>query len=317
MILNKKNLKIYGILIILTILLSGCHTDNDDSSSSSSLTVSATIDAPTQISVGDTGELSILLHYSNMLSFPIGTSNDSRTVTITDTVMDGNCHILLPRSPMSIQDLNVDGSTHTIRLIAGSNGCMNSLSFEISGSNDKPENRVIYTQNIGSATANVALQDLSGNIIPGSDQGTQFKIHFSKSNPWNVLQAQKYSVTTNAASVTFSNNATCTLNQATDTCDIIATIPAIQNSGQYNLEIKKENEVDPSSDNIEYHIYGNQWKEISAGGYHSCGIAEDNNTNTTYCWGLNSSGHLGDGNNTDSSIPAAVTIHQKSHMVTG
>jgi alpha-tubulin suppressor-like RCC1 family protein len=305
MILNKKNLKIYPAMIVLTALLSGCHTDND-SSSSSELPVSASIYATTPISVGNTGHLSISLNYNNMLSFPIGTTNDSRQVTITDTVKDGNCHILLPYSPMSIGELNVDGSTHTIKLFAGEQACKNLLSFTIAGSNENPQYEI---STVGSATANIELEGLSGNIVTGSDKGTEFKIHFSKSDPWQVLDAQKYTVKTDANNVTFSNGGACTLDQENDTCDIKATILENQNVGQYKLLITKENEttVDPSSDNIEYYVYGNEWGSITASFSSTCGISKGNDINKVYCWGDNQYGQLGNGTNTDSSVPVAVT----------
>jgi len=41
---------------------------------------------------------------------------------------------------------------------------------------------------------------------------------------------------------------------------------------------------------------------ISAGGFHSCAVAEGR----AYCWGINSSGQLGNATTTDSSVPVAV-----------
>ncbi|HEY1085289.1 MAG TPA: hypothetical protein VGE34_01010 [Candidatus Saccharimonadales bacterium] len=46
------------------------------------------------------------------------------------------------------------------------------------------------------------------------------------------------------------------------------------------------------------------WKQISAGGYHACGIASDNKA---YCWGRNTYGQLGDSTTTNSSTPVAVS----------
>ncbi|MCL2173995.1 IPT/TIG domain-containing protein, partial [Candidatus Saccharibacteria bacterium] len=46
-----------------------------------------------------------------------------------------------------------------------------------------------------------------------------------------------------------------------------------------------------------------EWKQISAGGYHTCAIASDDQL---YCWGNNNYGQLGDGTNNNSSTPIAV-----------
>ncbi|WP_295454593.1 hypothetical protein [uncultured Thiodictyon sp.] len=43
--------------------------------------------------------------------------------------------------------------------------------------------------------------------------------------------------------------------------------------------------------------------QISAGGYYTCALSTDG---TAACWGLNSGGELGNGTNTDSSVPVAV-----------
>lgn len=45
------------------------------------------------------------------------------------------------------------------------------------------------------------------------------------------------------------------------------------------------------------------FRQISAGGFHSCGVTTDN---LAYCWGSNSSGELGDGTTTNRSRPAPV-----------
>src|SRR5206468_198107 len=43
--------------------------------------------------------------------------------------------------------------------------------------------------------------------------------------------------------------------------------------------------------------------QISAGRYHTCGVASDNRT---YCWGNNGSGQLGDGSTTNRTAPTPV-----------
>lgn len=50
---------------------------------------------------------------------------------------------------------------------------------------------------------------------------------------------------------------------------------------------------------------GHRWKEVSAGGRHSCGITTDSRLR---CWGLNTSGELGDGTTTSSTAPVPVRI---------
>ncbi|HEY0152517.1 MAG TPA: hypothetical protein VGB92_10995 [Longimicrobium sp.] len=47
------------------------------------------------------------------------------------------------------------------------------------------------------------------------------------------------------------------------------------------------------------------WKEVSAGSLHSCGITTDARLR---CWGLNSSGQLGDGTTTSSATPVPVRV---------
>ncbi|MGI6612334.1 MAG: IPT/TIG domain-containing protein [Candidatus Nanosyncoccaceae bacterium] len=47
-----------------------------------------------------------------------------------------------------------------------------------------------------------------------------------------------------------------------------------------------------------------KWKQVAAGGSHACAIGLDNNV---YCWGLNSFGQLGNGNNNNSNIPVAIS----------
>lgn len=51
-------------------------------------------------------------------------------------------------------------------------------------------------------------------------------------------------------------------------------------------------------------LNGKTIKDIySPGNYHTCALASDNRA---YCWGWNSSGQLGNGNNTESSVPVVV-----------
>jgi len=50
---------------------------------------------------------------------------------------------------------------------------------------------------------------------------------------------------------------------------------------------------------------GLRWKEASAGTRHSCGITRDSKL---HCWGLNTSGQLGDGTTTSSMAPVPVRI---------
>ena len=51
-------------------------------------------------------------------------------------------------------------------------------------------------------------------------------------------------------------------------------------------------------------LSGKTVKSISAGDYHTCAIASDNNT---YCWGMGGSGRLGTGSSSNTSTPAAVS----------
>jgi prepilin-type N-terminal cleavage/methylation domain-containing protein len=50
-------------------------------------------------------------------------------------------------------------------------------------------------------------------------------------------------------------------------------------------------------------FYAIAWKQISAGVYHTCAIASDDQV---YCWGRNNDGQLGDNSTIDSSVPVAV-----------
>jgi alpha-tubulin suppressor-like RCC1 family protein len=43
--------------------------------------------------------------------------------------------------------------------------------------------------------------------------------------------------------------------------------------------------------------------QVTRGGYHICGLADDGKA---YCWGLNSTGQLGDGTTVDQPAPVAV-----------
>ena len=307
MFINKKNIRICGIFLILIVFLSGCKNGgSDDNSSSQSNQVSLTVNGASQISFNNESLLALSLDYTNMLYFTVGQSDDSRTVTIQDNVISGSCPSLLAENPTNIE-LDVNGSAKTIPLIAGNTACTHELSFAISGKSEVPNNKIIYT--VGEATTNVILQNLSGQAITGLEQGDQFKVHFSKSNPWQVTRAQKYSVTTNAQSVTFSNGGTCTLDQENNTCDVIGTISSTQNIGPYSIKINKEDTdtVTPSQTNISYNIYGNRWKNITLGTYHTCGITETGNK--TYCWGQNNYGQLGDGTTSSKNYPTKIRYY--------
>ena len=48
---------------------------------------------------------------------------------------------------------------------------------------------------------------------------------------------------------------------------------------------------------------GGTWKQVAAGGSHTCGIKSDD---TLHCWGLNSAGQLGDNSTTQRLVPTAV-----------
>src|SRR6266566_7361115 len=53
---------------------------------------------------------------------------------------------------------------------------------------------------------------------------------------------------------------------------------------------------------------GTSFTLVSAGGYHTCGIANTTTTpNTAYCWGANGSGQLGNGTTVDQLTPVAVS----------
>ena len=60
----------------------------------------------------------------------------------------------------------------------------------------------------------------------------------------------------------------------------------------------------------------NQWKSLSGGVSHTCGITQNG---IGYCWGNNSYGQLGDGNEIDSSYPVAINDgqHQWSQISAG
>lgn len=50
-----------------------------------------------------------------------------------------------------------------------------------------------------------------------------------------------------------------------------------------------------------------QWSKIEAGDFHTCGIVgTGNQTHTTYCWGRNNAGQLGNGNTTNKTSPTQV-----------
>ena len=46
------------------------------------------------------------------------------------------------------------------------------------------------------------------------------------------------------------------------------------------------------------------WTHISSGGYHTCGLR--NNNGELFCWGRNDYGQLGDGTNNDKNIPIRI-----------
>jgi len=50
---------------------------------------------------------------------------------------------------------------------------------------------------------------------------------------------------------------------------------------------------------------GNDWQEVNAGGYHTCGLKNDA---SAWCWGENGSGQLGIGNTADKNVPARVGL---------
>ena len=52
-------------------------------------------------------------------------------------------------------------------------------------------------------------------------------------------------------------------------------------------------------------LAGKTARSITSGGHHTCIVASDNNL---YCWGIGTSGQLGNGTGTSSSVPVAVTI---------
>jgi len=52
---------------------------------------------------------------------------------------------------------------------------------------------------------------------------------------------------------------------------------------------------------------GVSFTSVSAGGFHSCAIANAPTLNTAYCWGANSSGQLGNGTTVDQLTPVAVS----------
>ncbi len=52
---------------------------------------------------------------------------------------------------------------------------------------------------------------------------------------------------------------------------------------------------------------GVSFSSVSAGGLHTCAIANAPTLNTAYCWGANSSGQLGNGTTVDQLTPVAVS----------
>jgi alpha-tubulin suppressor-like RCC1 family protein len=57
---------------------------------------------------------------------------------------------------------------------------------------------------------------------------------------------------------------------------------------------------------------GLEWRQLSAGGDHTCGVTQ---TDRVYCWGVNRYGHLGDGTTTRRLKPVAVASGRRFRQV--
>jgi alpha-tubulin suppressor-like RCC1 family protein len=57
---------------------------------------------------------------------------------------------------------------------------------------------------------------------------------------------------------------------------------------------------------------GHQFRQVSAGGAHTCGVTTDNQA---YCWGRNYSGQLGDGTTSDRQVPVLVAGGRRFRQV--
>jgi hypothetical protein len=243
----KHKLSFIGVSTAL-ILLSGCSTDDGDSNSRKAVAIDVTI--PSVLQKNTTTTVPISLAYTS--SMPVGEdSNDSRTVTISDT---SSCSPKLTINPGAL-NIIVGAPATSFDLTTPAVACAHVVQIDVSGSTSSVTTGTVTV--LDNAVVSVGLFTPAGVATTTVIQGNSVKLRFTSPSDWEgVIADQIYAVSTGPSGVTFTGSPCSLTPDVTTSCEVTAAVAGSVTPASYSFSITKESGtvVNPDITSLNYTV---------------------------------------------------------------